>query len=169
MAGIVLLGDSITADGDWPTLLPGMPVRNAGVGGDTIADALARVEPAVSGGPAQVLVLLGTNDVGAGEPEGAILERYGQLLDRLAVAAPQAEVVVHGVLPREPSYASRLARLNEGLSALADRRGLAYLDPWPRFVGPDGGIRAELTSDGLHLSPAGYRQWADALRRHLTA
>jgi lysophospholipase L1-like esterase len=34
----------------------------------------------------------------------------------------------------------------------------------PAFAGPDGAIRPELTTDGLHLSVAGYKVWTDLLR-----
>ena len=166
---VVLLGDSITLDGDWAALLPGVPVRNAGVGGDTTASALDRVGAAVTGRPSRVFVLIGTNDVGAGEPEEAVLTRYERLLSRVAAAAPDADVVVQSVLPREAAYGPALLRLNAGLRELTERRGLAYLDLWPAFLGEDSGIRPELTDDGLHLSAPGYRLWADALRQRLAA
>jgi lysophospholipase L1-like esterase len=39
-----------------------------------------------------------------------------------------------------------------------------YLDIGDRFVLPDGTISRDVMPDGLHLSPEGYRIWADAMR-----
>ena len=41
---VVLLGDSLTAEGRWEQLLPDRPLVNAGVPGDTPDDVLDRLD-----------------------------------------------------------------------------------------------------------------------------
>ena len=42
---------------------------------------------------------------------------------------------------------------------------LTYVDTVPQMLGADGKPRKELlVADGLHMTPAGYKIWNDALR-----
>jgi len=42
---------------------------------------------------------------------------------------------------------------------------LTFVDIVPRMIGVDGKRRKELlVEDGLHMTPAGYKIWNDALR-----
>ena len=62
---VVLLGDSITEGGVWNELLPELPVLNRGVGGETSAQVLARLD-LVLNAPSAVVLLIGTNDLSSG-------------------------------------------------------------------------------------------------------
>lgn len=161
---VVMLGDSITAAGPWHEVLPGVPLRNRGVPGDTTGDVLARLGQVTAGRPGQVFLLVGTNDLGVGLRQGDILRHHEALLWQLRTEAPDAEVVVQSVLPRERRCAGRVQALNAGLAALARHSRCQYLDLWPVFATPDGALRAELTNDGLHLLGEGYERWAEVLR-----
>ena len=46
---------------------------------------------------------------------------------------------------------------------MAAETGADYLDLYPLFVNGDGYLRADLTSDGLHLNQDGYMVWRTAL------
>ena len=156
---IIFLGDSITAGGQWNEMFPGLPARNRGIGGDRSDDLLARLDGIVAERAAKIFVKIGTNDLGTGMAPKSIIANYEQLLDRIAEAQPSTKVYMQSVLPRSAAYQTRIESLNASLRALAEKRGLAYIDLYPSFLADDGSIRAELTSDGLHLSGAGYREW----------
>ena len=46
---------------------------------------------------------------------------------------------------------------------------MTYLDLRDKFLGPDGSINRKLFSDGTHLTPQGYRIWADSLKPLVSA
>jgi lysophospholipase L1-like esterase len=83
----------------------------------------------------------------------------------LHAQAPKAVVLVHEIFPRgERMNAMRgdIAQINQVLRNQANptTRVLGFSDRWVRA---DGTIPAEIMPDFLHLTPAGYAQWAEAL------
>ena len=60
---IVMLGDSITAEGDWNRLLPDEPLVNEGHPGFTTEQLITVAERVAAADPAAVVVLTGTNDI----------------------------------------------------------------------------------------------------------
>src|SRR5215475_6172002 len=59
---VVMLGDSITAQGEWANILPRRRILNLGVGGDTSAGLLNRLRDVIALKPRIVLVMIGLND-----------------------------------------------------------------------------------------------------------
>ena len=54
---------------------------------------------------------------------------------------------------------------NEIFRNIADGKMIHYLDIGEVFINPDGTISAEIMPDFLHLTPAGYKLWADAIEQ----
>ncbi len=164
---VVFLGDSITEGAEWGELLPGLPARNRGIGGDTSQGVLDRLEQIVEGRPAQLFVMIGTNDLGRGENPAAVAANVASLLARMREGSPGTELFVQSVLPRSAGYAERIALLNERLRAVAAEHGATWIDLAPAFQADDGSLDAALTNDDLHLLAEGYTRWRDALRPHV--
>ena len=57
-----------------------------------------------------------------------------------------------------------MPRVNELLPSIAERHGAEYVDLWPAFADEDGKLSRAYTTDGLHLSGAGYKRWAEMVR-----
>lgn len=163
---IVMLGDSITAGGDWEALLPDRPMVNQGYSGFTTAELLPIATDVAAASPAAVYVLTGTNDVRDGLPPARTRDDLAAILDVFATDSPETVVVVQTVLPRRAT-AAEIVATNDAIVELAVARGLAVLDLHPEFDDGGGGLRAEETSDGWHLSDAGYDRWAALLAAHL--
>lgn len=167
--GTVLLGDSLTERGEWTELLGDASVQNRGVAGDTTAGVLARAREAVAQKPARVLLLVGVNDLLAGEPASAVAERYARIVEALRAAAPQAKLYCQSVLPlREgegaaPASNTAVRELNQAIARLSAERSCTYVDVFTAMVGPDGSLDASFTMDGVHLTGEGYAAWARAL------
>jgi lysophospholipase L1-like esterase len=157
---VVFLGDSLTDGARWEELFPGLAVRNRGVPGDTTADVLERLGQVTDGRPAQVFLMIGTNDLGFGASVESTAERYAEILTTLRRDAPGTRVAVLSVLPRRASERDRIEGLNRALEGLAQSQGAQWIDLRPAFVDPsDGSIRDDLSNDELHLTGAGYREW----------
>lgn len=58
-----------------------------------------------------------------------------------------------------------IQRLNQKLALIAREEKVEFLDLHGQFADDKGDLRDDLTTDGLHLSPAGYALW----RSHLTS
>jgi lysophospholipase L1-like esterase len=170
---ILLLGHSLIEYGDWQRLLPVHTVTSLGCAGETTAGLLGRLDEAVRTHPAVdvVAVMSGTNDILAGEND-AFLHEYRTVARRLRRAYPGAVIVLHALLPLSPDWVSpeAIARVNAAIARIGAETGVSVLDLTDRFTGRGGLPRSELYDpDGVHLSAAGYRIWADALMEFLGA
>ena len=168
--GVVMLGDSITEGCEWGEMLGRPDVANRGIGGDTSAGVLRRLDGVIALRPAAVCLMIGINDLGNGVPPGEVAANVRTILARLR-AAGVPEVVVQSVLPLRrvagnPYRAivpdAAIAGLNEMLRDAAAGSGCAFLELHP-VLAPGGELAAEYTGDGLHLTGAAYRRWAAQL------
>lgn len=159
---IVLLGDSITYGGDWDALLPGLPVVNRGHPGYTTQHLLAVAADVAEQSPLVVVVMTGTNDIRDGRPPSWTAERLGRMIDTFQARSPDTTVIVQSVLPRA-AKAAEIVATNAEIRDLVRTREVRFLDLHPIFDDGSGGLRVDETTDGWHLSAAGYRRWAAAL------
>lgn len=171
---VLALGDSLTqgvgadAASSWPTLLAGQTgwqVVNAGVSGDTSAQALARLPDLLAEHrPALVLVGIGGNDflrqMSADAAKANIRRICQEAGDGGAqvvlIAVPQLSLLAAGTgrLKDHPLYAQ-----------LADELKL------PLFAGGWSSVLsdAQLRADQVHANAEGYRAFSRALAEHLRA
>ena len=163
---VVFFGDSITegwaVDGKF---FPGKPYVNRGIGGQTTAQLLVRFRQDVIGlRPTVVVILAGTNDLAEnGGP--TTLEAIEDNLQSMAELARLngIRVVLASVLPARgypwrPGLqpADKISALNRWIAAYSAQQHVVYLDYYSAMVDEKGGLRADLTKDGVHPTPAGY-------------
>ena len=131
--------------------MPGPPVINAGVPGDTTAGALGRLERDVlSKAPDLVLITLGGNDLKNGVARDRAFENL-----RMIVASIQntgADVIIGGI--RFPMRDRGFGRAYE---ELADETDAALI---PNIFEGIMGNR-KLMSDPIHPNDAGYKLMAE--------
>ncbi len=161
-SSIVLLGDSLTEGGDWARLLPDHGVANRGFSGFTSEEILDPAADVAASRPRAVLVMIGTNDIRDGRPPSWTVEHLDRMLDRFACESPDSTVVLQTVLPRSDAVAEVRA-LNQAIVELASSRSTPLLDVHPHFDDGTGGLRDGETTDGVHLTEAGYVRWAAIL------
>jgi len=171
--GTVLLGDSITAR--WPAdMFPGEKVINRGIGSDHIGGwkyfgIIDRLDTSVKAlEPERVFLMIGVNDMlPGGAPMENMVEAYDYLLDQIKANAPEAEIVVQSILPvSKPDFHymhEPIRQLNKEIQRMAAEKGMRFIDLHSRFKNEKGELKAELTKDGVHLTPEGYRLWLDVL------
>ena len=160
----VFLGDSITFDGDWEATFSDLGARNRGIGWDTTADVLARLDESLDGPPATVVLMIGTNDLIINVPHAQTVRNVAHILDHIDEVAPDTRIIVQSVLPRTDRYHPLVAPLNEALSRICDERDLEFIDHTERFAGSDGLLNPALHDDGLHPNGEGHRVLVDALQ-----
>lgn len=167
--GTVFIGDSITEGFPLAEAFPGQNVINRGIGGDRIAGVTERVDVCIGAlAPSRIYLKIGINNLWWGDqlPTEELARLYGELLDAVIAAAPSAEIVVLSTLPCAGEAASlnpRVNELNVAIQALVAERGLTYLNLHPFLADETGALRSEFTGDGVHLTPAGYDAWLQAI------
>jgi lysophospholipase L1-like esterase len=173
----ILVGDSLSL---WfpADLLPvGQSWLNQGISGETSSGLLKRLSLFDATRPEIIFVMIGINDLIRGVSDETLLENQQQIVQYLRVTHPQSKIVVQSILPHEGSRASwqgrdrlaalsndRIRKLNRQLAQIADQEGVYFLDLHPLFTDSEGNLRADLSSDGLHLSSQGYLVWRSALQ-----
>ncbi len=166
-AAVVMLGDSITEAAPWDELTACRSIANRGIGGDTTAGVLGRLDGVLKLRPRAVFLMIGVNDITLGVAPEQTLANYRGILDRLGAA--NLHTAVAYVLPVAKSYAkwrsnAAIARLNEEIEGLiAGRSGVSAVDLRPLVRNDQGFLRQDLSYDGLHLNAKGYAIWRDAI------
>ncbi|WP_235622400.1 SGNH/GDSL hydrolase family protein [Nostoc sp. PCC 7524] len=150
---------------------------NQAISGETSNGLLKRLNLFDNTQPETIFIMIGINDLIRGVSDQVILDNQRQIMNYLKKAHPQAKIFVQSILPhggkaatwegREKLLAipnSRIQQLNQQLKSIANQQGVKYLDLYSLFINQQGNIREELTTDGLHLNPAGYLVWRTALQ-----
>jgi len=160
---VLLLGDSITDQGEWQELLPDLDVLNRGVSGEVSGQVLSRLDTVVNR-PAAVSLLAGTNDYTSGIKPQAVAATIEMILQRIDELAPGTPVVLNAVFPRASRFAREIKATNGLLARMCDpMSSVTFLDLWPELADNSFALREDLTYDGLHLNGAGYRVWVERL------
>jgi len=112
------------------------------------------------------VLLIGTNNLGHGTSNGEqTLAGVLEVIALLHAQAPNAMLLVQEIFPRGERFnemRGNIAQVNQVLRGQGGptTRVLGFCDRWVRA---DGTIGKETMPDFLHLSQAGYEQWAAAI------
>ena len=173
--GMLFTGSSTIVK--WATLADDFPfarVLNRGFGGSQVPDLLEYLDRViVAYRPRVVVVYSGDNDLATGErPPEQVLEDFATLQTRIHAALPRTPLAIVGLKPSPKRWhlADAMREVNAGLARWAEATaGVEVLDVWDAMLDADGLPRPELYSDGLHLTPEGYRIWTERLAPRLHA
>lgn len=185
---LVFLGDSITQGWEkngkdvWAKSYGTRRAANFGIGGDRTEHVLWRLDNGNFDGlkPKLVVLMIGTNNTGhQGRPQkdkndaiyqcsaAQTAEGVKLIVEKLKTKVPSAKILVLGIFPRgEKADDAKRVQNNETnaiISKLADGKTVFYQDIGSTFLKPDGTLTKDIMPDLLHLSPAGYQLWADAI------
>jgi len=171
---VVFMGDSITegwgmkATATSPgrgEFFPGKPYINRGISGQTTPQMLLRFrQDVIDLKPAVVVLLAGTNDIAENTGKMSLGETEGNIGSMSELAwANGIRPVLCSVLPStefgwhkglEP--APKIKALNQWIKEYAANHGFVYVDYYSAMVNGEGGLKAELSPDGVHPNKAGY-------------
>lgn len=175
----VFAGDSITeiynlTDLYWEfTEKTGQAVYNRGISGDTSDRLLERFsENVLCITPHNLVLLIGTNDLGLGFAPAQIEANVRKILEETKAQCPEANVILQSVYPVRrsicPSMVGRrnnadVQKTNALLRPLAEEFGITYADVYPALCATDGSIDAAYSYDGLHLNAHGFAKVTEIL------
>lgn len=171
---VVFMGDSITegwgmkatgSNVDRGEFFPGKPYINRGISGQTTPQMLVRFrQDVVDLKPKAVVVLAGTNDIAENTGKTTIREIGNNIASMSDLArANGVAVVLCTVLPASDfrwhpglQPAPKIRALNAWIREYAEKNGLVYVDYYSSMVNSEGGLKSDLSPDGVHPNKAGY-------------
>ena len=150
-------------------------VRTSAICGELTGEMIVRFQRDVlNHQPDYVPILGGTNDLGWNTSPSEIIRNLATMYEQtiamggvpLPVTVPSIRVEdgPDGTMSQEwiAEHLDRRSRLNKLIQNYASSKGLAYVDLFAATVDPQSGQLAELYSnDGIHLTTAGYRLFAE--------
>lgn len=161
---VVFVGDSLTQGGDWAAWFPELTVVNLGVEGRTTEDILERVDEVVATDPDEIVLLIGTNDLGMRRNVESMVRNIQSILVDLRRELPGSRMLVQSIMPRGREFAERIREANIHLRQFSATVHAQFLDLWPTMALDDGELNPAYSGDRLHLNAAGYEAWLSELR-----
>lgn len=177
---IIFIGDSIVEYYPLQELLQTNKVLiNRGIRGyktDLLLDNL----DAHLFGPAldKVFILIGTNDIGKEIPQSETLENLEGVIQKISREYPLAQIQLLSVLPvnegeeykgtvylRTNEKIQELNRAYQGLASIYTN--VQFIDLYETLLDETGQLDQEFTTDGLHLTIAGYALLSSELDKYL--
>jgi len=163
----VFMGDSITEG--WSVFLPEFFSNNnyinRGIGGQTTSQMLIRFrQDVINLKPKSVVILAGINDIARNNKFYSLEIIAENIFSMVELAKINGIVpIICSVLPADEfswnpdiSPADSVIKLNTLLKAYANKNQVIYLNYFDEMDNNNGGLRVELTSDGVHVTEKGY-------------
>jgi len=171
---VIFMGDSITegwgqkataTSPDRGEFFPGKPYINRGISGQTTPQMLVRFrQDVIDLKPKVVVLLAGTNDLAENTGKLTLAEIGGNIASMSELArANGIRVVLCSVLPASEfrwhpglDPAPKIRALNVWIKDYAAKNGFVYVDYYSSMSNSEGGLKTELSPDGVHPNKAGY-------------
>lgn len=168
---IVFIGASSIVRWNLPDSFPELGPRaiNRGFGGSMAADSTRYAERIVIPYKPRIVVFYaGDNDVEANHTPEQIAGDFTAFEQKVHAVLPATEIIFISIKPstRRWPWIEQIKSANALVRQYcATHKHLTFVDIVPQMIGADGKPRRELLlADGLHLTPAGYKVWNDAIR-----
>lgn len=168
----VLLGDSITDFFNWYELfydfsnISGQAVYNRGISGDTTDRLLERLDENVLNiEPKNIVLLIGTNDIGRGLPLSMSVENVSKIIENTKKVCPDINFILQAVYPINRGMRDKFEKrsnekidiMNKEFIKLSEKYDCVWLDITDKLKDETGNLKKEYTNDGLHLNVNAYK------------
>ena len=172
----ILLGDSITDFFNWYELFydysksTGQAVYNRGISGDTTDRLLERLDDNVlSIKPKNIVLLIGTNDIGRGLPLSMSLYNIEQIIKKSKESCPDVNFIFEAVYPINEKMRDRfekrsnkkIDKMNKEYIKLCKKYDCVWVDFTDKLKDENGNLKKDFTFDGLHLNALAYEIFAE--------
>lgn len=168
--GILFVGSSSIRMWDLEKSFPKWSAINRGFGGSQTADVNHYFKRIVQPYKPRIVILYeGDNDIGKGKSPETVAKDFRQFMALMKTHLPESHVVFIPIKPSVKRW-SLWPKMNdvniEVQKIAAQNPKLTYADtasPMLKLGSPPP--QKLFKSDGLHLSPEGYRMWSDVVRK----
>ena len=126
----------------------------------------------------QIVLLIGTNDIGRDIPLNEALDNLERVIQSIARDYPLSQIKLLSILPvnegekyEQTVYIrtnEKIREWNQAYEALASAyMQVDFVPVYDSLTDSEGQLQSVYTTDGLHLSVAGYQALSDALKTYL--
>lgn len=161
-------------------------IYNRGIGGFVTDDMLRNMNEQIFDlEPSAIFINIGTNDISDSsksfyEVLSHMLGNYEKILQQIKERLPDTKVFVMAFYPvctkgreNEPVFINRnnknLLTANEAVRKLSEKMGYCYIDVNNGLTDGNGMLKENITIDGIHMHPDGYRIVWNNLKSYLYA
>jgi len=156
----------------WTTLagdFGGVPAINRGFGGSFIADSTFYADRiVVPYRPRLIVMYAGDNDIAEGRSAQHVIDDFKAFVARVRRDLPQVAIAWLSIKPSVARMAlwPQMRAANFGVAHWArTQKDVTFVDVATKMLDAQGKPRPELLrEDGLHMLPAGYAIWIEALK-----
>ena len=178
----VLFGDSITEIFNSYELFydfskrSGQAVYNRGISGDTSDRLLERLKcNALNISPKNLVILIGTNDIGKDIPSEYTLKNIQEILSVTHEICPNTNIILQAIYPVNSRMSltarqmvgkrsnKKILEINEELRNIAVENKVHWLDLTKCLSDKNGRLAKEYCYDGLHLNAQGFKVVAERI------
>ena len=126
----------------------------------------------------QIVLLIGTNDIGKDVPMNEALDNLERVIQSIVRDYPLSQIKLVSILPvnegkeyKQTVYIRTNEKIREWNQAF-ETLAFAYMQVdfvpiYDSLTDSEGQLKKDYTTDGLHLSVAGYQALSDALKTYL--
>lgn len=126
----------------------------------------------------QIVLLIGTNDIGKDIPMNEALDNLERVIQSIARDYPLSQIKLFSILPvnegeryKQTVYIrtnEKIREWNQAYEALASAyMQVDFVPIYDSLTDSEGQLKKDYTTDGLHLSVAGYQALSEALKEYL--
>jgi lysophospholipase L1-like esterase len=156
----------------WTTIttdFPGVPTINRGFGGSVIADSTYYADRMiVPYHPRLIIFYAGDNDIAEGLTPQQVIADFKAFVARVRRDLPNVAIAYLSIKPSVARVAMwpQMRAANDGIAHWTrTQKDVTFVDLTAKMLDAQGKPRSELLrEDGLHMRPAGYAIWIDALK-----
>jgi len=174
---IVMLGDSITAGGDWDALFNRVDVANFGIGGDTTSYLLYRLSDVYLANPQKCFLMIGINDFAGNDTVDNVFNNYISIIKNIKShnIEPfiQSTLYLSETASKFPHIGNnwkniniQVDNLNKLLYKYCSDNNLTYIN-LNKTLSKDKILEEENTPDGVHLNKTGYEKWKNIVVNYI--
>ena len=162
----IMLGDSITDEGQWDELLNKDSIQNRGISGDTTSGVLDRLD-SVNKNIHQVFIMIGVNDIMRGKEVDEVYTNYLKIIQ--SFKDKNIKVYIQSTLyigeTRKANFNPKIEELNKRLEKYAKENKLVFIN-LNHILAPQKVLKKEFTFDDLHLNGTAYKLWAREIKKY---
>lgn len=162
---VLFIGSSSIVRWNLKKSFPNLDAINRGFGGSQIIDAVNFAPRIIFKYEPRTLVFFGgDNDLNAGKPPEQVVADFAMLAGMVHEKLPKTKVVCIGIKPSPSRWklSDKQKEANALIKAECDKRGVVFVDVYPRMLDAEGKPRPELfVKDMLHMNDRGYAIWTE--------